>query len=492
MNKSEAFELRSQLDRRNKEIEIIEKVASQINKTLDLDAIAKTMLISMDNYFDFKHSMILLLDQSEGVLKVLATHGYENDGIGAEVAIGVGVIGVVAKKKKLMRMANIGSQRRYMESIKRQIESNDKVESDKDINLPGLPNTESQVAIPMLVEDELIGVFAVESDQINIFDKSDEMIIRILANQTASALQNAKLYNLEQQRLKELDKAHAELAELNSNLEKKVSDRTEELVQLSTKLAKYFSPQVYDSIFSGKLDVKIQTKRKSLTVFFCDLQGFTQLTERLEPEILTELLTEYLTEMSKIAIKWGGTIDKFIGDAILVFFGDPETKGKKEDALACVSMALEMLEKLEELRGTWLEKGFTKSLKARMGIHSGFCTVGNFGSEDRLDYTVIGNGVNLASRLEGSADPNKILISEDTYLLVKDEVKCLKNKEISVKGLSYPIQSYEVSGFSSNSSLYSSKVMKSIPGLSLQFDPDEIEDNERAMKLISEVLSRLV
>ena len=123
MNKSEAFELKSQLDRRNKEIEIIEKVASQINKTLDLDAIAKTMLISMDNYFDFKHSMILLLDQSEGVLKVIATHGYEKDGIGAEVALGVGVIGVVAKKKKLMRMANIGSQRRYMESIKRQIES---------------------------------------------------------------------------------------------------------------------------------------------------------------------------------------------------------------------------------------------------------------------------------------------------------------------------------------------------------------------------------
>ena len=138
-----------------------------------------------------------------------------------------------------------------MESIKRQIESNDKVESDEDINLPGLPNTESQVAIPMLVEDELIGVFAVESDQINIFDKSDEMIIRILANQTASALQNAKLYNLEQQRLKELDKAHAELAELNSNLEKKVSDRTQELVQLSTKLAKYFSPQVYDRFFQA-------------------------------------------------------------------------------------------------------------------------------------------------------------------------------------------------------------------------------------------------
>ena len=492
MMKQDADDLQSQLDRRTKEIEIIEKVASQINKNLDLDKIAKTMLVSMDKYFDFKHSMILLFDQTENFLKVIATHGYQNEGIGAAVEIGVGVIGVVAKKKKLMRMANIGSQRRYMQTIKKQVALTDKVEPKKEIHLPGLPNAESQVAIPMLMEDELIGVFAVESDQVNIFDKSDEMIIRILANQTAIALQNAKLYQLEQKRLEELDKAHAELAELNANLEQKVLVRTQELVELSTKLAKYFSPQVYESIFSGKLDVKIQTQRKSLTVFFCDLQGFTQLTERLEPEILTELLTEYLTEMSKIAIKWGGTIDKFIGDAILVFFGDPETKGKKGDAVACVCMALEMLDRLEELREVWLQKGFTKSLKARMGIHSGVCTVGNFGSEDRLDYTVIGNGVNLASRLETSAEPNKILISEDTYLLVKEDVKCLKNKEISVKGLSYPVQSYEVSGFSSNSSLYSSKVMKSIPGLSLQFDPDEIEDNERAMKLISDVLSRLV
>ena len=202
-----------------------------------------------------------------------------------------------------------------------------------EIVLPGLQNAESQVAIPMLIENELIGVFSVESDRVNIFDKSDELIIKILANQTASALQNAKLYNLEQQRLRELDRAHAELADLNLNLEKKVSDRTEELVALSEKLSKYFSPQVYNSIFSGELDVKIQTQRKPLTVFFCDLQGFTHLTEKLEPEILTEILTEYLTAMSRIAINWGGTIDKYIGDAILVFFGDPESKGNKEDAM---------------------------------------------------------------------------------------------------------------------------------------------------------------
>ena len=492
MIESDAKTLAEQLERRNKEIEIIERVASQISKTLNLDSIAKTMLISMEEYFDFKHSMILLLNSSESALKVIATHGYKEEGIGAEVKIGVGVIGMVAKKKKLMRMANLGAQKQYMQAIKQQIQPSEDTVVAEEISLPGLKNAESQVAIPMLMEDELIGVFSVESDQVNIFDKSDELIIKILANQTANALQNAKLYQLEQQRLQELDKAHAELADLNTNLEKKVADRTKELVALSEKLAKYFSPQVYDSIFSGELDVKIQTQRKPLTVFFCDLQGFTQLTERLEPEILTELLTQYLTEMSKIAIRWGGTIDKFIGDAILVFFGDPETRGNKEDAMACVSMALEMLEKLELLREAWRERGLARSLNARMGIHSGVCTVGNFGSEDRLDYTVIGNGVNLAARLEANSDPNKILISEDTYLLVKEEIKCIKKQEISVKGISYPIQTYEVSGFTSSSSSYSSKLVKSIPGLSLTFDPNEIEDNERAMKLISDVLSRLV
>ena len=492
MSDSDAITLAKQLKRRNKEIEIIEKVASQIGKTLDLDAIAKTMLISMEEYFGFKHSMILLLDSSENVLKVIATHGYEVEGVGAEVRIGVGVIGMVAKKKKLMRMANIGAQKQYMQAIKLQIQSSQDTLAEDEISLPGLKNAESQVAIPMLMDDALIGVFSVESDQVNIFDNSDELIIKILANQTASALQNAKMYQLEQQRLHELDIAHAELADLNTNLERKVADRTEELVALSEKLAKYFSPQVYDSIFSGELDVKIQTQRKPLTVFFCDLQGFTQLTERLEPEILTELLTQYLTEMSRIAIRWGGTIDKFIGDAILVFFGDPESRGNREDAVACVSMALEMLEKLELLRDTWRERGLAKSLNARMGIHSGVCTVGNFGSEDRLDYTVIGNGVNLAARLETNSEANKILISEDTYLLVKEEIKCVKKEEISVKGISYPIQTYEVSGFSSNSSFYSSKLVKSIPGLSLTFDPNEIEDNDKAVKLISDILSRLV
>ena len=479
------------LQRKIREVELIKEVSAQVNKTLDINLIANTMLSLMDKHFGFKHSMILILDDAKEHLSVLATYGYEEDGIGAKVKVGVGVIGMVAKRKKLMRMANMGMQKSYMQAVKKEVikSSNEKV---KEVGkLPGLQNVESQVAIPMELDDELVGVFSVESEELNLFNKEDEMIITILANQTASALQHANLYKLEQERLEQLNKAHSELADLNHNLEKKVEERTAELVELSKKLAKYFSPQVYDSIFSGKLDVTIKTQRKQLTIFFSDLQGFTELTERLEPEVLTELLTNYLTEMSKIATKWGGTIDKFIGDAMLVFFGDPSSNGSKNDAINCVAMADEMLKKLREIRNQWLARGVSKTLNARMGIHTSICTVGNFGSQDRLDYTVIGNGVNLASRLESSSEANKILISEDTYLLVKDEFDTKERDTISVKGFSYPVKTFEVVGRKENSAEINLPLHREIPGFSLSYNPSELSDNETAIKLISDVLIRL-
>ena len=489
--KDEFENLKKVLDRKTKEFEIIKQISSQINKTLDVNLIASAMLNAMDEFFGFKYSMILLVDEKLQKLNVLATHGYEIKGIGASVKLGVGVIGIVAKKKKMMRMANLGMQRSYMKAIKSQISPEEKNKLGNEVELPGLKNAESQVAIPMLFNNELIGVLSVESEKVNIFNNSDELLIGILANQTANALQNAKLYQLEQKRKLELNNAYFELEKLNNTLEKKVDERTKELVDLSQKLAKYFSPQVYQSIFSGKLDVKIQTKRKPLTVFFSDLEGFTELTERLEPEVLTEILTQYLTEMSNIAIKWGGTIDKFIGDALLVFFGDPNSNGNKEDAIACVSMAIEMLEKLKILRNFWRDKGISKPLNARIGIHTGVCTVGNFGSEDRLDYTIIGNGVNLASRIETSAEPNKILLSEDTYLLIKKNIICSKKQKIDVKGVSYPVQTYEVLGFENKYSKNSSIVEKNIPGLSLSLNKSEIEDNQTAIDLIKDALNSL-
>ncbi len=226
--------------------------------------------------------------------------------------------------------------------------------------------------------------------------------------------------------------------------EEQLTEKSNALQQLSTQLAKYLSPQVYDSIFSGKQEVKLVSQRKRLTVFFSDIARFTETTERLESEDLTHLLNHYLTEMSQIALAHGATIDKYVGDAILIFFGDPETRGVKEDALACVKMALEMRTRMAELQETWRAAGIEEPMRCRMGINTGVCTVGNFGSEDRMDYTIIGGDVNLASRLESACPPSEILISYETHAHVKDVVCCEEHGSIDVKGIAYPVSTYRV------------------------------------------------
>ena len=222
-------------------------------------------------------------------------------------------------------------------------------------------------------------------------------------------------------------------------------EKSAELEILSAKLARYLSPQIYEQIFSGNQDANVTSQRKKLTVFFSDIVGFTDITEHLESEELTSLINFYLNEMSTIALKYGGTIDKYIGDAILIFFGDPETSGYAEDATNCLKMAIEMQQKMQELTNVWGKNfGLKTALSIRIGINTGFCTVGNFGSENRLDYTVIGSPVNLASRLESSAQPNKIVVSEETYLLVRDLFELEEVGEIKLKGISRPVKYFEV------------------------------------------------
>ncbi len=141
-----------------------------------------------------------------------------------------------------------------------------------------------------------------------------------------------------------------------------ISEKNKMLEGLSVKLSKYLSPQVFESIFSGKQEVRIASQRKKLTVFFSDIVGFTETTENLEAEELSNLLNHYLTEMSKIVLEHGGTIDKYVGDAIIAFFGDPETRGVKEDARNCVNMAIAMQRRMRELQSEWLGHGIEKPL----------------------------------------------------------------------------------------------------------------------------------
>jgi class 3 adenylate cyclase len=200
---------------------------------------------------------------------------------------------------------------------------------------------------------------------------------------------------------------------------------------------------LFASIFSGEKKVIIQSEKKFLTVFFSDIVSFTSISDNMDSVPLTEMLNIYLTKMSEIALKYGGTIDKYIGDSVMIFFGDPETAGKNNDALNCVKMAIEMQNTMKKLSIELMNNfNLSSPLKIRVGIHSGECTVGNFGSEKRLDYTVIGGTVNLASRLESSSPVGQILISEKTRSLINDKIDCKKYDEIKVKGFKDNISTF--------------------------------------------------
>ena len=250
-----------------------------------------------------------------------------------------------------------------------------------------------------------------------------------------------------------------------------LEEKNQQLEGLSAKLAKYLSRQLYDAIFEGRAEVRVTSYRKELTVFFSDMQGFTELTDTMEAEPLSALLNEYLGEMAEIATRHGGTVDKFIGDGIMIFFGDPETRGRQADALSCVEMALEMRRRVRELQGEWRRRGVPRHLHVRMGINTGFVTVGNFGSEDRLDYTIVGGQVNAAARLESAAGPDEILISEETFALVRDRILCEPVGELKVKGIAYPIRSYRVLGPRDGSRPELHAVREDREGFHLLLDP---------------------
>jgi len=269
-----------------------------------------------------------------------------------------------------------------------------------------------------------------------------------------------------------------------------VTEKNRMLEALSNKLAKYLSPQVYRSIFSGAQNVEIASKRKKLTVFFSDIVSFTETTDNLESEELTDVLNHYLTEMSAIALKYGATVDKYIGDAMLMFFGDPESRGTKEDAKACVMMAIEMQRRMRQLDQEWRNRGLERPFRIRMGISTGFCTVGNFGSPDRMDYTIIGNEVNLAARLEAAAEAGGILLAHETNALVRDAVLTEEQPPITVKGFSKPINTFKVVGTFDELVKSGRVVLQEREGVRVLVDLSK-QDRTEAIAILEEVLSQL-
>jgi transcriptional regulator with GAF, ATPase, and Fis domain len=212
-----------EIERKAAEFEILQRVSSAINSTLELDEICDIALRTMDELFEFHHAIILLVEPGGEMLRVIASRGYEGQTVGGRVRIGTGVIGMVAERRRLLHVNNLGQQRSYAAAQRRQMEKAGRgAELGDTVPVPGLPNAESQIAIPLLIGDELVGVFSIESAMRHTFDAHDRGLVSIVANQIASAIRNAQAYE-------ERRRAAEELKAANESLEARVAERTAEL-----------------------------------------------------------------------------------------------------------------------------------------------------------------------------------------------------------------------------------------------------------------------
>ena len=295
----------------------------------------------------------------------------------------------------------------------------------------------------------------------------DDEELKLLKKENSKLKLEARLrksLSVELERQKGIVQAAKEEAEKQQQLLQKASDR----------LSKYLSPQICEQIFSD-VEFDTGTGRKKLTIFFSDIVNFTSITESMEAEELSGFLNFYLTNMCEIALKYGGTIDKFIGDSVMIFFGDPQSKGPEQDALACCNMGLEMLAFVEKNEELFKEQfNFPEKLEIRIGVHSGVCSVGNFGSDQRLDYTVIGRAVNVAARLEQAAPKNSMLFSNSTKSLLGDTFQVSDSIEVKAKGIDRPIIGYILTNQISKRSLVTVKE----EGISVKFDPSIVDKKE--------------
>jgi class 3 adenylate cyclase len=214
------------------------------------------------------------------------------------------------------------------------------------------------------------------------------------------------------------------------------------LSKLSGQLAKYIPPQIHRALVEQRFDVELTTERKKLTVLFADVVDFTVMSERLAPEELTVVMNLYFDELSRISEKHGGTVNKFIGDALLVFFGHPESAGARADANACFAAAREMIAALPALNERLRRTMPTIGLRLRIGINTGIVNVGNFGSSERLDYTVIGAEVNIAARVIKAARPNTITVTDNTFACLDGDGHFEKLPAQVFKGVSRNVEVY--------------------------------------------------
>ena len=288
-----------------------------------------------------------------------------------------------------------------------------------------LGGARSYLAVPMLREDDLIGLIVIYRQEVRPFTDKQIELVQDFAAQAVIAIENARLLN--------------ELNNLNQQLERRVADQVGEIERMG-RLRRFLPPQVADLIVASGTEKQLESHRREITALFCDLRGFTGFSESSDPEDVMALLREYHAAIGEIINTYGGTLERYAGDGVMVVFNDPIPVDNP--ALQAVLMAIDMRAAIEVLIEKWRKLGH--DIGFGIGIAHGFATLGTIGFEGRFDYAAIGTVSNVASRLCDEAKPGQILISPRVLMAVEKDITVEPVGDFALKGIRRPLTAYNV------------------------------------------------
>jgi class 3 adenylate cyclase/putative methionine-R-sulfoxide reductase with GAF domain len=300
------------------------------------------------------------------------------------------------------------------------------------VGLVDVAGVRTLLIVPLLKDGEVIGAIGIHRQEVAPFSVKQITLTETFAAQAVIAIENARL-------LSELRTRTEELRQLNDQLEKRVAEQVGEIERMG-RLRRFLPPQVADLIVSSGGEKQLESHRREITALFCDLRGFTAFAESTDPEDVMKLLREYHAAIGKIVFKYGGTLERFVGDGVMVIFNDPIPL--PNPSLHAVQMALEMRAEMELLTDDWRRRGH--EIGFGIGIAHGYATLGTIGFEGRFDYAAVGTVSNVASRLCDEAKPGQILISSRVLESVKDIVVVETMGDLVLKGIRRPLEVYNV------------------------------------------------
>ena len=385
------------LEKENNLLKLLLAVGKTLSSVLMPDEImhrVMELVFQMDNV---ERGFVMLRDDKKGFKPAVLL--YKDEALKAEargVALSTTVTEKLMNDRVPLLIYDVGTDERFSTS--------------QSLRISGI---RSAMCAPLIYKDRVFGIFYVDClSKPYAFSQEELGIFSVIAAEAAISFDNAR--------------SHEELA-------RRVVERQ--------ALERFLSSNIVEKILANPNEIHLGGENQTVTILFSDIRGFTRMSEKMEPHAVVELLNEYFSEMTDLIFDSGGTLDKYLGDGIMAVYGAPLPK--PDDALRATQTAMEMQRALAALNRDWESRG-QQPLRMGVGVNTGPVTAGNIGSAKRMDYTVIGDAVNLASRLCSNAAGGQILVSESTHLQLNGRIPGQRLEPIRVKGKETPVELYEV------------------------------------------------